>query len=269
MDQTLLGLALGAIVGFILALTGAGGGILAVPLLVFGLHLSLKQAAPVGLIAVGLSASVGAILGLKDRIVRYRAAVLIGSIGMIFAPLGVWLAQRLPNAPLTIGFSGILAFTAWRTHHSSAAPSDCASTGQPCVLNKISGRLNWNMSCAQTLAATGMISGLLSGLLGAGGGFVIVPALKRFTDIPVHSIMATSLSVITLVSLSGVVSASVSGKVQWNIAIPFGIGAIIALIMGRLFARKIHGMGLLKAFSVLCAAVSVLMFAKGCGWLSL
>lgn len=57
MEVSLLGLVLGAVVGLILALAGAGGGILAVPLLVFGLHLSIMQAAPVGLIAVGAYAS--------------------------------------------------------------------------------------------------------------------------------------------------------------------------------------------------------------------
>ena len=65
MDVNLAGFGLGAVVGLILALTGAGGGILAVPLLVFGLHLSITQAAPVGLIAVGAASALGAALGLR------------------------------------------------------------------------------------------------------------------------------------------------------------------------------------------------------------
>ena len=77
-DVTGLSLLMGAAVGIVLALTGAGGGILAVPLLVFGLHLQMSQAAPVGLLAVGLAASVGALLGLREGVVRYRAALLIG-----------------------------------------------------------------------------------------------------------------------------------------------------------------------------------------------
>ncbi|TPQ31056.1 hypothetical protein C2U69_29725, partial [Cupriavidus pinatubonensis] len=62
--------ALGAVVGLILALTGAGGAILAVPLLLFVLHLSVAEAAPVALLAVGLSAAVGALLGLRAGVVR-------------------------------------------------------------------------------------------------------------------------------------------------------------------------------------------------------
>ncbi|HEX7638057.1 MAG TPA: sulfite exporter TauE/SafE family protein, partial [Burkholderiaceae bacterium] len=76
MSAMLLAAALGAVVGLLLALTGAGGGILAVPLLVFGLHLGVARAAPIGLIAVGLSAAIAAALGLRAGIVRYRAAGL-------------------------------------------------------------------------------------------------------------------------------------------------------------------------------------------------
>ena len=277
MDATVLGLALGGAVGFILALTGAGGGILAVPLLVFGLHMSLKQAAPVGLIAVGLSAGVGAVLGLREGIVRYRAAALIGSVGMLFAPVGLWLAQRLPNAPLTIGFSVVLLYTAWRTYRQSLKPAalsptacaagDGSAPDLPCLLNSASGRIHWTMPCARALAATGMVSGVLSGMLGAGGGFVIVPALTRNTNLAAHSILATSLAVITLVSASGVFAASMGGMVAWDIAAPFGLGAVGALLAGRVLARRLKGARLLQAFAAVSAAVSVLLFAKGCGWL--
>ena len=106
--------ALGALVGLLLALTGAGGGILAVPLLVFALHLGVAEAAPVGLLAVGLAAAMSAALGLRDGIVRYRAAMLMGGLAMALAPLGVVAAQRVPNAPLTIAFAAVLALSAWR-----------------------------------------------------------------------------------------------------------------------------------------------------------
>ncbi len=67
---------LGLSVGVVLALTGAGGGILTVPLLIFVVGLDLPQAAPIGLMAVGLAAWVGAMVGLRDGIVRYKAAAL-------------------------------------------------------------------------------------------------------------------------------------------------------------------------------------------------
>ena len=107
MKVSLLGLAaltLGTVVGLILALAGAGGGILPVPLLVFGLHLTIMQAAPVGLIAVGAASAFGAVLGLREGLVRYRAAALIGITGLLLAPLGVRLARLIPNQPLMVAF---------------------------------------------------------------------------------------------------------------------------------------------------------------------
>lgn len=93
--------ALGALTGLVLAFTGAGGGILAIPLLVLGLHLPVQQAGPVGLAAMGMASALGALVGLKGRIVRYRAASLIGATGMLAAPLGVAIAQLVPSRPLT------------------------------------------------------------------------------------------------------------------------------------------------------------------------
>ncbi len=74
-------LVLGFAVGVILALTGAGGGILAVPFLVFGVGLSMAEAGPIGLLAVGLAATLGAVMGLRNGIVRYKAALLTASAG--------------------------------------------------------------------------------------------------------------------------------------------------------------------------------------------
>lgn len=85
----MIALTLGLVVGVILALTGAAGGILAVPLLVFGLQMSVAQAGPIGLLAVGTAAVLGAILGLREGIVRYRAALPIAGTGMLLSPLGL------------------------------------------------------------------------------------------------------------------------------------------------------------------------------------
>lgn len=166
MELSLTGLALGSVVGLILALTGAGGGILAVPLLMFGLHLSIMQAAPVGLIAVGGASAIGAVIGLREGLVRYRAAAAIGLIGMAVAPVGVRLAQIVPNGPLTIAFAVVLLYVAGRmllqARRAGEASDQTTEVRPPCVLNPIEGRLAWTMPCARALAATGAVSGLLS-----------------------------------------------------------------------------------------------------------
>lgn len=257
--------------GLILALTGAGGGILAVPLLVFGLHLSIRQAAPVGLIAVGAASALGAALALREGLVRYRAAAVIGLAGMTCAPAGVQLARVLPNAPLTIAFAFILGWMAYRTLRSVGV--ETAANGPPpgdwpCIVGETDGRLVWTLPCFMSLAITGVVAGMLSGLLGVGGGFVIVPSLVRFTNVPVRGIFATSLAVIALVSTGGVAAAAWQGAIEWRIALPFTAGAVVALLAGRRLASHLAGDRLQQGFAVTTAAVAVLLFARGMGWLS-
>ncbi|MFZ4480414.1 MAG: sulfite exporter TauE/SafE family protein, partial [Rhodoferax sp.] len=187
MDSSTLAVAMGAAIGLVMALTGAGGGVMAIPLLVFGLHLPVQQAAPVGLLAVGLAAAVGAAFGLRQHIVRYRAAALIGAVGMLMAPIGVHLAQRLPNRPLLGAFALVLTYTAWRMLKRPTLPT-AMPAAVLCRVNDVDRRLTWTLPCARALAGTGLIAGLLSGLLGVGGGFVIVPALRRYTDLEIRSI---------------------------------------------------------------------------------
>lgn len=272
MPYELLAASLGAAIGAVLALTGAGGGILAVPLLVFGLGMPLADAAPVGLLAVGLAAALGAILGLRQGIVRYRAAGLIAAVGLVMVPPGLYLAHHLPNAPLALVFAGVLLYASLRMLRKARAEAGGSAEPQaapkPCVLNPAHGRLRWTLPCARALAQTGALAGLLSGMLGVGGGFVIVPALQRCTDLAMESIVATSLAVIALVSLGGVASASLSGVMNWQSGGPFAAGAVLGLLAGRQVAHRIGGPGLQRAFAIIgmLAAVMLAADALGVGW---
>lgn len=259
MDLSLLAFALGAVIGLILAFTGAGGGVLSIPMLVFGMHMSVQQAAPVGLIAVGCAAAVGAGLGLREGIVRYRAAALIGAWGMVLAPLGVWLAPKVSNRPLMVVFALVLVYSAWRALRD--APQK-RTQRVACMVSRLDGRLSWNWLCALALSLTGMFSGLLSGLLGVGGGFVIIPSLLKHTDLDIRSIQGTSLAVIALVSVSGVAAASAQGSLSWPVALPFALGAVAALLGGRLLAQRVKPARLQQAFAWVCIAVAVMMVLR-------
>jgi uncharacterized membrane protein YfcA len=259
--------ALGGVVGLILALTGAGGGILAVPLLLFVLGLGIAEAAPIALLAVALAAGIGAVMGLRLGIVRYRAAALMAGLGMLASPLGLWLARRVPNTPLTVLFAAVLAYVAVRMFRQTVASQgrirrDAPATPQPCHLDNGSGRFVWTAACTRALAFTGLGAGFLSGLLGVGGGFVIVPALKKATDAPLHAIVATSLAVITLVSIAGVVSTSISGHMNWSIGAPFAAGAVAGMLGGRLIADRLSGPRLQQAFALLAGSIAVGMTVR-------
>lgn len=255
---------LGLVIGVILALTGAGGGILAVPLLVFGAHQNMAQAGPVGLMAVGMAAALGAILGLRAGVVRYRAAMMISVSGMVLSPLGLWLAHRVNNAWLTVLFALVLLFVAYRifTQSGKPLPHDRLRPPPPCRRNAHSGRFVWTIGCVRVLAFSGSIAGLLSGLLGVGGGFVIVPALKRYTDLAMQSVIATSLAVIALVSMAGVATSAVAGIIKWSVALPFSTGALAGMTGGRVVAFRLAGPHLQRIFAVVSAFVAVMMIAK-------
>ncbi len=270
-NTLVLALLLGGVVGLIVGLSGAGGGVFAVPLLVFGLNLPVRDAAPVGLIAVGIAAGIGAALGLLRGIVRYRAAALIGVCGIVMAPAGLWLAQRIPNPPLMIVFSLILAWVGIQTLRRTFSPRTRdmeLRAAAPCRTAPSSGRFIWNLPCARMLSLTGLLSGLLSGLLGVGGGFVIVPALTRYTNLNTQSVIATSLGVIALVSGGSVAAAAVGGSIAWPIAVPFAGGAVAGMLAGRMVAARLAGERLQQGFAVTCLVVASLMIARVAGWLS-
>lgn len=270
MDSALIiSLGLGSVVGCLLALTGAGGAILSVPLLGFGLHLTVNQAGPIGLLAVCLSAGIGAALALHAKILRYRAAGFMALFGLIMTPFGILLARVIPNKPLSIGFALLLFLVAIRLFMnafreiSGVLPDDAKPP--PCQLNQSIGKLIWTVPCARSLAIAGAVAGFFSGLLGVGGGFIIVPSLKKFTDLPVKSIVATSLGVLTIVSFGNVVIATLSGTMIWPIALPFAGGALAGMMIGRQISKVMSGPRLQQFFAVFTLCIAVMMLIKALG----
>jgi len=258
---------LGIFVGLLMGLTGAGGGILSVPLLIFVMHFSVAQAAPISLLAIAIAATVGALLGLKSKILRYKAAGFMAIFGLLLSPLGLWLAQRVPNPPLLILFSCTLFYVAITLYIQARkdilgiAPVN--RKPPPCLLNPDIGKLNWNIPCAKALMLSGGLAGFLSGLLGVGGGFVIVPFLKRYTDLSMQSIVATSLGVLAIISGGSALFSAASGNMNFAVAAPFSLGALVGLLIGREFGKKMSGPRVQQIFAVLVFVVAVSLIIKG------
>ncbi len=267
MEPHTTSLLLGAFVGLLLALTGAGGGVVAVPLLVFFLQLTIAEASPIGLLAVMLAAGVGAALGLRAGIVRYKAAGLLAGCGLVLTPLGIWLGLYLPNALLTVVFAAVLAFVALRMWQRASREVDALGwvddrPPPPCQLDTLRGKLRWTAPCARAIMVAGAGAGFLSGLLGVGGGFVIVPALRGFTDLDIKSIVATSLAAIALVSAGGVMLAAAHGLVHWEHAWPFAGGAASGMLLGRVVAQRLAGAHVQRAFAIFALLVAVGLVVK-------
>lgn len=264
MNIQIIDLFLGALTGFILALSGAGGAVLAVPLLIFGLNMEISKATPIALFAVCMAATVGAIGAHRQGKVRYRAAGFLATAGALAAPLGVWLSQRIPTAPLTLLFAVVLVYVAYNMFRQSqlTEASALSTFSGPCMLDVPDGHLVWTWTCARVLALAGFLAGTLSGLLGVGGGFVIVPALKKVSNFKIQSILATSLTAIIVTSGVGVTSATLMGAMNWSLAIPFACAAIAGMILGRLVAKRFSTKNLHQNFALTAALVAIALVIK-------
>lgn len=259
-----LGLLFGLIVGFSLGLTGGGGAIFAVPLLVYGLSIPPRVAVGVSLGAVGLTALAGAISRWRSGQVEAPTGLLFAVAGMLGAPVGAWIANRLPEAVLLSAFAILMLIVAVRMWtKADAYPPACESSpdGPTCRRDAV-GRLDLTTRCAALLAVTGVAVGILSGLFGVGGGFVIVPALVLFSGMPIHRAVATSLLVITLVSASGLAAHLLAGHaLSWELVLLFGAGGVAGLLLGNQLGQRLSGPRLQRTFAA--AIVVVALFVIG------
>lgn len=270
-----LALVFGAAVGFSLGLTGGGGSIIAVPLLVYGLSMPARQAVCVSLAAVGTTAFVGAIHRLCRREVEVRTGLMFAVAGMIGAPIGTFVGRLIPEPLLLLMFAGLMfsvAVMMWRK--ASRRPEEAAVVRAPgaqrpdddagvACRRDPAGRLTMTSRCATVMAVAGIVTGILSGLFGVGGGFVVVPALVLFSGMSIHRAVATSLLVIAMVSASGVASTLLAGEsLAAGVTLLFVVGGIAGLGLGTVFARNLSPVTLQKVFAVAIVAVAAFVVVK-------
>ncbi len=260
-----LALVLGALIGAVMGLTGAGGGILAVPALVVGMGLSMQQAAPVALIAVAGAASLGAIEGLRKGLVRYKAATVMVLAGLPFTSVGLGIAAMLPQRWLQAAFALILLVVARRfLQQARELTPDAAIESQAWAqLDPNSGRFRWSLKIAALFSGIGALAGFMAGVLGVGGGFVIVPLLRRFTDVSMHGVVATSLMVIALVGAGGVATAIAHGAVLPMPATAwFACATAVGMLLGRLLASRVSEKHVQMGFALTLIVVALGMGIK-------
>lgn len=256
----------GALVGFSLGLTGGGGAIFAVPLLVYGLAVAPRDAVGISLAAVGATALVGALQRLGAGEVDLRTGVVFALAGMLGAPLGTWVNGAIPEPLLLVLFAGLMAFVAvrlWRQGSAHARATLQRHVQHPGGNNASRRRVALVSRDAGILAGLGLATGVLSGLFGVGGGFVIVPALVLGSRMPMHRAVATSLVVITLVSAAGVTSYLIAGRpLGWSLIGLFVLGGIAGMGLGIQLSRKLSGPLLQKGFAVALVLVAVFILTK-------
>ncbi|MEC5398217.1 sulfite exporter TauE/SafE family protein [Uliginosibacterium sp. H1] len=254
----------GVLVGVLMGVTGAGGGILSVPALVYGLGWSLPQAAPVALVATCLGSAVGAVEGLRRRLVRYRAALLIALASLPFSGLGVRAAQHLPTSVLSACFAVVLLIVAMRLlRQQSADTAELPRLAGAAHINPDTGRFEWNARTACVFGLIGGVAGFMSGLLGVGGGFVVVPLLRRFSDASMHVVVATSLLIVALVSLGSLGNALANGAVLPAVITPWFAASVAAgMLVGRRIAHRLAAHHVQRGFAALLLIVAASLLLR-------
>lgn len=267
----------GCITGISLGLTGGGGAVFAVPMLVYGLGIPARQAVLISLVSVGTTALTGFLQKWRRGEAELRTGLLFAAAGILGAPLGSWLARQLPESLLMLLFAllmTVIATVMWRKGSSSGQAAVCIPLEQPVTATDYRqdgpscqrdacGNLILTSRCARLLLLTGVLAGILSGMFGVGGGFIIVPALIVFSSMSMSRAVGTSLMVISLVSASGVISQLSAGQhLQWQTAALFVVGGLPGLTAGQTAARHLSTSTLQKFFAVAILLTAIFVLAK-------
>lgn len=268
--MSLITIAIGMLVGAIMGVTGAGGGVLAVPALSIALGLSLQQASPMALFAMIVSAGVGAFEAWRHRLVRYRAAALIALCSLPFTSLGLAVAHRLPQAVLMQVFALVMLIAAARSllqsRDGTLAEDSADWWHQLGPISPQSGRFVWRASTVLAMAGVGATTGFLAGLLGVGGGFIIVPMLRRFTELSMHATVGTSLLIVALVSAGASANVVAHGiSVPLDLTAQFAGGSVLAMLIARRLARQLDSRQIQIAFSLLAGSVALMLLIRSAG----
>ena len=267
-----LAILFGGVVGFALGLTGGGGGVFAVPLLVYGLSIAPREAVGISLASVGGIAMFGATVRLIRGEVELPTGFLFAVAGMIGAPIGSYLSKLIPEHVLLVMFAMLMLVVAYRMWVKSKNPSIASgvcnsesnnNADRSACQRDEDGRLRLTSKCARLLVLVGLMTGVLSGMFGVGGGFIIVPALVLLSGMEIHRAVGTSLFVIVLISISGVASHMVNGNLlPVNTTLLFLAGGGIGMWLGGIVAARLNASTLQKTFSIAVVAVAAFVIFK-------
>jgi uncharacterized protein len=254
--NTVLALLFGTGVGLSLGLTGGGGSILAVPLLVYGLGFDLRAAVAVSLAVVGLTSLFGAVLQARSGLVLWRAGIVLGAGGIVAAPLGAWIGARMPDDLVLVLFALLMVFVGLRMVGGGAARE--VPVGRFSCPRDDRGMPRTSIACIGKLAVAGALTGVLSGIFGVGGGFLLVPALLWVGSARIDYALATSLVAIALISVSGfIANMNATGAVSVLTVVVFAAGAAAGMAVGAVWKRRLSPRVLGRVFAAVAIGAGI------------
>jgi uncharacterized membrane protein YfcA len=242
------GLIIAVLIGVSLGMLGGGGSILTVPLLLYVFKLDAKVAIAMSLLVVGTTSVAALIPHARAGRVQWRIGAIFGAASMIGAYSAGRVAKFIPSSVLLLAFGAMMLITAvamMRPKRADAAKSDeKRELSLPLIL------------------VEGLVVGAVTGLVGAGGGFLVVPALALLAGLSMPNAVATSLMVIALKSFAGFAGYVSTVSIDYGLAAMVIAAAIVGSVIGTSLVSKVHPDSLRKGFGWFIVVMSVFVLGQ-------
>lgn len=257
-----LGYILAVVVGITLGLTGGGGSILTVPVLVYLVGTSPVLATAYSLFIVGFSALIGAFSFMKQNLVHYKSALIFGAPALV----AVYITRKfiMPVVPETIIETS--TFTLSKDVFIMILFSVIMIVAAISMIRKkkntsnvVQQEIKYNYPM---ILIEGLLVGLVTGFIGAGGGFLIIPALVVFAKMPMKLAVGTSLLIIAIKSLIGFLGDVTEQNIEWVFLLIFTTLTVIGIFIGIALNKNISAHGLKKVFGWFVLVMGALIITK-------
>lgn len=236
--------ALFVLVGITLGLLGGGGSILTVPLLVYVAGLEAKSAIAMSLLVVGLTSVFGLVPHARRGNIDYKVAAVFGPVAMAGAFAGGEVARYFSNTALLLLFAVMMVATSLAMLRRRAQKQAKTAPRSPAVRGLL-------------LALEGAGVGMFTGLVGAGGGFMVVPALVLLARLEMRRAIGTSLLIIALKSFAGLAGHLSHESIDWTLGFTLAAAAGVGAVAGAALASKVPAGSLRRGFGVFVLAMGV------------
>ncbi|MEZ2415583.1 sulfite exporter TauE/SafE family protein [Muriicola sp. E247] len=250
------------IIGVVLGLIGGGGSILTVPIFVYLLGINPVVATAYSLFVVGVSSLTGALQNIRKKLVDFKTAIVFA----IPAFIAVYLTRRflvpaIPEFLFQVGsFTvtrdiGIMVFFA--IIMLLASYSMIRGKCKNCDDEDAVVQYNYPM-----IVLEGLVVGVITGIVGAGGGFLIIPALVMLAKLPMKKAVATSLLIIAIKSLIGFIGDVETMEIDWIFLLSFTAFSLVGIILGVWLNKFIEGSKLKKSFGWFVLIMGIYILVK-------
>lgn len=249
------------IIGVVLGLIGGGGSILTVPILVYLLFINPVTATAYSLFVVGVSAVFGAIQNIRKGLVDFRTAIVFA----IPAFIAVYVTRRylVPAIPLEIVTLGNFTLTKDIAIMVFFAIIMLLASISMIIKRKETTQTSKNVKFNYPLITLeGFVVGTITGLVGAGGGFLIIPALVLLAKLPMKKAVATSLLIIAIKSLIGFIGDVENLEIDWMFLLSFTALSVIGIFIGSYLSNFIDGKKLKKGFGYFVLIMGIYIIYK-------